>query len=76
MSGNCRRELEETTTSSNPHCDMKRVSTWAKTGVERGGPVKPTHLFLVASPDLSTLEGALSVSFWDPMPHPSLHPSS
>lgn len=75
MSGNCRRELEETTTSPNSRCDMKHVSTWAKTGVERGGSLKPTHLFLGARPDLPALEGALSMSSWDPIPHPSLHPS-
>lgn len=75
MSGNCRRELEETTTSPNSRCDMKHVSTWAKTGVERGGSLKPTHLFLGARPDLPALEGALSASSWDPIPHPSLHPS-
>lgn len=75
MPGNCRRELEETTTSPNSHCDMKHVSTWAKTGVGRGGPLKPTHLFLVVSPDLPTLEGALCASSWNPIPHPGLHPS-
>lgn len=35
-----------------------------------GGPLKRTHLFLVASPDLPTLEGALSVFSWDPTPPP------
>lgn len=75
MSGNYWRELGETTTLPNSHCDMRHVSTWGKTGVERGGPLKRTHLFLVASPDLPTLEGALSVFSWDPTPPPdSTHP--
>lgn len=76
MSGNYSGELKETTTLANTHCDTRRVSTWGKTGVERGGPLKQAHLFVVANPDLATLEGALSVSSRDPTPQPSLHPSS
>jgi hypothetical protein len=57
-------------TSPNSHCDRRHVSTWGKTGVERGGPLKGTHGFLVASPDLTTLEGTLSVFSWSPTPTP------